>query len=212
MSGAIIECVPNFSEGTDAASRGSDCGRHARGWGAPAGLVDGRGPQPLGGDDCRRAGGGGGGRGAGRGQGRGADRPDTAAGGASAHRGGGRDSVCAGAGDQAGAVRDAGAAGGTGDLAAVRSAGVFLRGGGGAAGPGEPGRRAPGAVRGAAGTRWRRSRRGGPTWEGLGCIPRAAPAPWVRASSWLRTTSTSIRPMWPWRGRSPRRFAPRQAD
>ena len=55
-----------------------------------------------------------------------ADRPDEAERGASAHWGGGRDSVCAGERDFAGAVRDAGAAGGDGDLAAVWGAGVLL--------------------------------------------------------------------------------------
>ena len=50
---AVVECVPNFSEGRDAQLRRGDCGRDARGGGAPARLVDGRRPQPLRRDHCR---------------------------------------------------------------------------------------------------------------------------------------------------------------
>jgi hypothetical protein len=141
--------------------------------GAPAGLVDGRGPQPLRGDHCRRAGGGGGGGGARRRQGRRADRPDPAAGGSPAHRRGGRDSVCAhlrGSSWSSACCWRGRPGSRSGGALACRSSSTRRR---------RRGRTGPtwktcagGSSRG-CGTRCARSRRGGRTWAGRACIPPA---------------------------------------
>ena len=132
-------------------ARRGDCGRDARGGRAPAGLVDGCRPQPsvvtIAGEPAAVV------EAAVRGAGKAVELIDLTRQQGVHPRIGAADVIpfVPVSGHQAGAVRAAGPAGGPGDLAAVRRAGVFLRGGGGAAGPGQSGRRAAGPVRGAAG-------------------------------------------------------------
>ena len=126
MNGPVVECVPNFSEGTDAGAVEAIVaamrveGVHLLDWsmdadhnrsvvtiaGEPAAVVEA----------------------AVRGVGKAVELIDLTRqqGVASAHRRGGRDSVCASLRHQAGAVRAAGPAGRAGDLAALRGSRVLL--------------------------------------------------------------------------------------
>ena len=149
-TGAIIECVPNFSEGSDLEKvRAIVASMQVEGvqlldWsmdeahnrsvvtiaGSPEAVVEAA---------VRSVG-----------QGSAADRPDATERGASAHRRGRRGAVCAGERHLAGRVRGAGAAGGTADLAAIRGSCVLLRCGCSAAGSRAAGGRSARPVRGVA--------------------------------------------------------------
>ena len=209
MTGPVVECVPNFSEGTDArrveaivaAMRVE--GVHLLDWsmdtdhnrsvvtiaGEPAAVVEA----------------------AVRGAGKAAELIDLTRqqGASSPHRRRRRHSLRARFRHQAGAVRHAGAPGGPRNLATLRHPRLLLRSRSLAARSRQPRRRAPGPVRRACARPSARTPLGAPTSAAPDCIPPPEPAPSARASSSSPTTSTSIRPTWPWPAPSLARSAPR---